>query len=53
MLKTKILKSRIGHFGAGSTRKPAPRKGIVSRCHRGGRMRNINAWYLNTHMVYL
>ncbi len=27
--------------------------GIVSRCHRGGRMRNINAWYLNTHMVYL
>jgi hypothetical protein len=25
----------------------------VSRCHRGGRMRNINAWYLNTHMVYL
>jgi hypothetical protein len=26
---------------------------IVSRCHRGGRMRNINAWYLNTHMVYL
>jgi hypothetical protein len=27
--------------------------GTVSRCHRGGRMRNINAWYLNTHMVYL
>ncbi len=26
---------------------------IVPRCHRGGRMRNINAWYLNTHMVYL
>ena len=26
---------------------------IVSRCHQGGRMRNINAWYLNTHMVYL
>ncbi len=26
---------------------------IVSRCHRGGRMRNINAWYLDTHMVYL
>ncbi len=25
----------------------------VTRCHRGGRMRNINAWYLNTHMVYL
>ncbi len=26
---------------------------IVSLCHRGGRMENINAWYLNTHMVYL
>jgi hypothetical protein len=26
---------------------------VVTRCHRGGRMRNINAWYLNTHMVYL
>ncbi len=25
----------------------------VSLCHRGGRMENINAWYLNTHMVYL
>ncbi len=25
----------------------------VTRCHRGGRLRNINAWYLNTHMVYL
>jgi hypothetical protein len=21
--------------------------------HRGGRMKKINAWYLNTHMVYL
>jgi hypothetical protein len=21
--------------------------------HRGGRAGNINAWYLNTHMVYL
>jgi hypothetical protein len=21
--------------------------------HRGGRTGNINAWYLNTHMVYL
>jgi hypothetical protein len=21
--------------------------------HRGGRMKNINSWYLNTHMVYL
>ncbi len=28
-------------------------KTIVSLCHRGGRMENINAWYLNTHMVYL
>jgi hypothetical protein len=29
MLKTKKLKSRIGHLGAGSTyNKPAPRKGI-------------------------
>jgi hypothetical protein len=25
----------------------------VSRRHRGGRMQKINAWYLNTHMVYL
>ncbi len=28
-------------------------RGSVSLCHRGGRMENINAWYLNTHMVYL
>ncbi len=21
--------------------------------HRGGRIQKINAWYLNTHMVYL
>jgi hypothetical protein len=34
MLKTKILKSRIGHFGEGSTRKPAPRKGIYDE--KGG-----------------
>ncbi len=26
---------------------------IVSLCHRGGRIQKINAWYLNTHMVYL
>jgi hypothetical protein len=26
---------------------------FVSLCHRGGRVENINAWYLNTHMVYL
>jgi hypothetical protein len=26
---------------------------IVLHRHRGGRMENINAWYLNTHMVYL
>ncbi len=25
----------------------------VSHRHRGGRTGNINAWYLNTHMVYL
>ncbi len=25
----------------------------VSLCHRGGRIQKINAWYLNTHMVYL
>ncbi len=27
--------------------------GIVLHRHRGGRAGNINAWYLNTHMVYL
>ena len=25
----------------------------VSLRHRGGRIQKINAWYLNTHMVYL
>ncbi len=25
----------------------------VSHRHRGGRIQKINAWYLNTHMVYL
>jgi hypothetical protein len=29
------------------------RMGGVSLCHRGGRIQKINAWYLNTHMVYL
>ncbi len=30
-------------------------RGIVSvpYRHRGGRIQKINAWYLNTHMVYL
>ncbi len=27
--------------------------GSVLHRHRGGRTGNINAWYLNTHMVYL
>ncbi len=27
--------------------------GSVSLRHRGGRIQKINAWYLNTHMVYL
>jgi hypothetical protein len=27
--------------------------GTVSLRHRGGRIQKINAWYLNTHMVYL
>ncbi len=26
---------------------------IVTLCHGGGWSRKINAWYLNTHMVYL
>jgi hypothetical protein len=26
---------------------------LVSHRHRGGRIQKINAWYLNTHMVYL
>jgi hypothetical protein len=26
---------------------------VVLHRHRGGRTGNINAWYLNTHMVYL
>ncbi len=26
---------------------------LVSLRHRGGRIQKINAWYLNTHMVYL
>ncbi len=26
---------------------------IVLHRHRGGRAGNINAWYLNSHMVYL
>ncbi len=34
-------------------RGPLSTNRTVSRCHRGGRMENINAWYLNTHMVYL
>jgi hypothetical protein len=29
------------------TFKPVPYR------HRGGRIKKINAWYLNTHMVYL
>ncbi len=28
-------------------------KGGVSLRHRGGHIQKINAWYLNTHMVYL
>ncbi len=26
---------------------------VVPYRHRGGRIQTINAWYLNTHMVYL
>ncbi len=33
---------------------PHPGRGInCSVRHGGGRMKKINAWYLNTHMVYL
>jgi hypothetical protein len=37
---------------SGSSRLPSPGRPVSLR-HRGGRIQKINAWYLNTHMVYL
>ncbi len=47
-----ILSNSI-HFQKTASRKLALTERTVSLRHRGGRIQKINAWYLNTHMVYL
>ncbi len=39
--------------GIGSSANPRSRRDIAVPDHDGGRPKEINAWFLYTHMVYL
>jgi hypothetical protein len=54
-LKAALTGSTVGQKAASPKKATIEKKGktFTVPYHGGGRSKKINAWYLNTHMVYL